>query len=63
MERNQLELDFEPLKATEKKIEETKAAVFDFSKAKQKKIEREKQQLYETIVSSVNHYFDERKRK
>lgn len=65
MEPNQLALDFEPFEST-KAVEETavkKAVVYDFSKAKQKQSEAEKRRLYQSILNSVDHYFDDLKQK
>jgi predicted secreted protein len=65
MERNQLELDFElsenSLKTNEK--QKNTAIVLDFSKVKQKKLDVEKQKLYQSIISSVDHIYDDLKRK
>lgn len=65
MERNQLELDFElsenSFKANEK--QKNTAIVLDFSKVKQKKLDAEKQKLYQSIISSVDHIYDDLKRK
>jgi hypothetical protein len=65
MERNQLELDFElsenSLKTNEK--QKNTAIVLDFSKVKKKKLDAEKQKLYQSIISSVDHIYDDLKRK
>jgi hypothetical protein len=65
MEPNQLPLDFEPFEST-KTVKETavkNAVVYDFSKAKEKQAELERRRLHQSILSSVDHYFDDLKQK